>query len=70
VTVNAITPGFIVTDMTEELGDKQKEELTAQIPLGRLGASEDIAKAVLFLASEGAGYITGQALGVNGGMYM
>ena len=70
VTVNAITPGFIVTDMTDELSDKAKEELNSQIPLGRLGESEDVAQAVLFLASDQAGYITGQALGVNGGMYM
>jgi 3-oxoacyl-[acyl-carrier protein] reductase len=70
VTVNAITPGFIVTDMTDELSEKAKEELTSQIPLGRLGESEDVAQAVLFLASEQAGYITGQVLGVNGGMYM
>ncbi len=70
VTVNAITPGFIVTDMTEDLSDKAKEELTSQIPLGRLGESEDVAQAVLFLASDQAGYITGQSLGVNGGMYM
>ncbi len=70
VTVNAITPGFIVTDMTDELSDKAKEELNSQIPLGRLGESEDVAQAVLFLASDQAGYITGQSLGVNGGMYM
>ncbi len=70
VTVNAITPGFIVTDMTEDLSDKAKEELTSQIPLGRLGESDDVAQAVLFLASDQAGYITGQTLGVNGGMYM
>ena len=70
VTVNAITPGFIVTDMTDELSDKQKEELNSQIPLGRLGEADDVAQAVLFLASGQAGYITGQVLGVNGGMYM
>lgn len=70
VTVNAITPGFIVTDMTDELSDKQKEELNSQIPLGRLGEADDVAQAVLFLASSQAGYITGQVLGVNGGMYM
>lgn len=70
VTVNAITPGFIVTDMTEALPEKAREELAAQIPLGRLGSAEDIAHAVIFLASDQAGYITGQALGVNGGMYM
>lgn len=70
VTVNAITPGFIETDMTNELSEKARQELTTQIPLGRLGQSEDIAQAVIFLASEQAGYITGQVLGVNGGMYM
>jgi len=70
VTVNAVTPGFIVTEMTDELPEKNKQELTAQIPLGRLGQPEDIAHAVLFLASDQAVYITGQVLGVNGGMYM
>jgi 3-oxoacyl-[acyl-carrier protein] reductase len=70
VTVNAVTPGFIVTDMTEALPEKTREELASQIPLGRLGNAEDIAHAVLFLASDGAGYVTGQVLGVNGGMYM
>ena len=70
VTVNAITPGFIVTDMTEALPEKAREELAAQIPLGRLGSADDIAHAVIFLASDQAGYITGQTLGVNGGMYM
>ncbi|PLX76249.1 MAG: 3-oxoacyl-ACP reductase [Desulfuromonas sp.] len=70
VTVNAITPGFISTDMTDELSDKVRTELTAKIPLGRLGESEDVTEAVLFLASGKSGYITGQALGVNGGMYM
>ena len=70
ITVNAITPGYIATDMTEELDDKVKDELTSKIPLGRLGESEDVAQVVLFLASGQAGYITGQALGVNGGMYM
>jgi 3-oxoacyl-[acyl-carrier protein] reductase len=70
VTVNAITPGFIVTEMTDELPEKTREELAAQIPLGRFGTAEEIAHAVLFLASEQAGYITGQVLGVNGGMYM
>ncbi len=70
VTVNAITPGFITTDMTEELPEKTRQELTAQIPLGRLGEAEDIAYAVQFLASDQSGYITGQVLGVNGGMYM
>lgn len=70
VTVNAITPGFIVTDMTDGLSDKARESLIAQIPLGRLGEVEDIAHSVVFLASDQAGYITGQILGVNGGMYM
>ena len=70
VTVNAITPGFIATDMTDEISDKAKDELSAQIPLGHLGEAEDIAEAVLFLASERSKYITGQVLGVNGGMYM
>lgn len=70
VTVNAVTPGFIVTDMTDDLSDKAREELTSQIPLGRLGEVEDIAAAVIYLASEKSGYITGQVLGVNGGMYM
>ena len=70
VTVNAITPGFIETDMTEDLPEKARQELIAQIPLGRLGQSDDVAQAVIYLASEHAGYITGQVLGVNGGMYM
>jgi 3-oxoacyl-[acyl-carrier protein] reductase len=70
VTVNAITPGFIVTDMTDDMTDNAREALTEQIPLGRLGESEDVANAVLFLASDQSAYITGQVLGVNGGMYM
>ncbi len=70
ITVNAITPGFIVTDMTEDMSDKAREAMTEQIPLGRLGAAEDIANAVIFLASDQSAYITGQVLGVNGGMYM
>ncbi len=70
VTVNAVTPGFIVTDMTENMTDKAREAMIEQIPLGRLGESEDVANAVLFLASDQSSYITGQVLGVNGGMYM
>jgi 3-oxoacyl-[acyl-carrier protein] reductase len=70
VTVNAITPGFIQTDMTEALPEKTRNELSAMIPLGRLGEAAEVAHAVLFLSSEGAGYITGQVLGINGGMYM
>lgn len=70
ITVNAIAPGFITTDMTAALDDKTIEQLTSQIPLARLGAPEDIAKAVRFLASEDASYITGQTLHIDGGMYM
>jgi 3-oxoacyl-[acyl-carrier protein] reductase len=70
ITVNAIAPGFIATDMTHELGDDAKAALTAQVPLGRLGTPDDIAAAVLFLAGESGSYITGQVLHVNGGMYM
>jgi 3-oxoacyl-[acyl-carrier protein] reductase len=70
ITVNAVAPGFIATAMTDVLPDKVKEELIAQIPLDRLGSSDDIANAVLFLAAEASGYITGQVIAVNGGMYM
>jgi 3-oxoacyl-[acyl-carrier protein] reductase len=70
ITVNAIAPGFIATDMTHELGDDAKAALTEQVPLGRLGTPDDIAAAVLFLAGESGSYITGQVLHVNGGMYM
>lgn len=70
VTVNAVAPGFIATAMTDALPEKVREELAAQIPLERLGSAEDIANAVLFLAAEKSGYITGQVIGVNGGMYM
>jgi 3-oxoacyl-[acyl-carrier protein] reductase len=70
VTVNAVAPGFIETDMTAELPEKVRTDMAAQIPLGRFGAPEDIAAAVAFLASEQAGYITGHELSVNGGMYM
>ena len=70
ITVNAVAPGFIATDMTADLGDDAHANLTAQIPLGRLGQPQDIAAAVLFLASDAAGYITGQVLHVNGGMHM
>jgi 3-oxoacyl-[acyl-carrier protein] reductase len=70
VTVNAVAPGFIATDMTEVLPEKVKQELAAQIPMERLGSADDIANAVLFLAAERSAYITGQVLGVNGGMYM
>lgn len=70
ITVNAVAPGFIATAMTDALPEDKRQELAAQIPLARLGSAEDIANAVLFLASESAGYITGQVIGVNGGMYM
>lgn len=70
VTVNAITPGFIATDMTAVLDEKTKTELLASIPLGRLGDPDDIAAAVLYLASGGSSYVTGQTIRVNGGMAM
>jgi len=70
ITVNAIAPGFIESDMTNELSDEQKKGIMGAIALGRLGQPEDIAAAALFLASEGASYISGQTLHVNGGMYM
>ena len=69
VTVNAIAPGFIKTDMTDSLPDDQKEALAAQIPMGRLGTATEVAQAVLFLAGDGGSYITGQTIHVNGGMY-
>ncbi|MFP5431135.1 MAG: 3-oxoacyl-ACP reductase FabG [Gammaproteobacteria bacterium] len=70
ITVNAVAPGFIATDMTNVLPDEQKDRLLASIPAGRLGQPEEIAAAVGFLASAEAGYITGVTLHVNGGMYM
>lgn len=70
ITVNAVAPGFIATAMTDELPEQVRQDLAAQIPLARLGSAEDIAHTVLFLASDQAGYITGQVIGVNGGMYM
>jgi len=70
VTVNAVAPGFIVTPMTDALSQEVKEKLLQRIPLGRLGTECDVAAAVVFLASEEAGYITGHVLDVNGGMYM
>ena len=69
ITVNAIAPGFIETDMTDSLPEEQKKALASQIPLGRLGTAEEVANAVLFLAGDGGSYITGQTLHVNGGMY-
>jgi 3-oxoacyl-[acyl-carrier protein] reductase len=70
ITVNVVAPGFIDTDMTKVLTDEQREGMLSQVPLGRLGAADDIANAVLFLASAGGAYITGETLHVNGGMLM
>jgi 3-oxoacyl-[acyl-carrier protein] reductase len=70
ITVNAVAPGFIDTDMTRTLSDEQRTALTSQVPMARLGSVEDIAAAVLFLCSPGASYVTGETLHVNGGMYM
>ena len=70
ITVNAVAPGFIETDMTHVLPEAQKEALLSQVPLGRLGSAEEVAGTVAFLASEEASYVTGTTLHVNGGMYM
>jgi 3-oxoacyl-[acyl-carrier protein] reductase len=70
ITVNVIAPGFIQTDMTDSLGEAQREALIQQVPLNRLGCTDDISSAVLFLASSAGAYITGETLHVNGGMYM
>lgn len=70
ITANAVAPGFITTAMTDALPENVKDEMKRAIPLGRFGTTEDVANAVVFLASPEAGYITGQALHVNGGMYM
>ncbi|MCK9860578.1 3-oxoacyl-[acyl-carrier-protein] reductase [Paenibacillus sp. ATY16] len=70
ITVNCIAPGFIQTDMTDKLSSEVKESLSSQIPLARLGAAEDIAAAVRFLASDAASYMTGQTVHIDGGMYM
>jgi 3-oxoacyl-[acyl-carrier protein] reductase len=69
ITVNAVAPGFIETDMTDSLPDDQKEDLASQIPMGRLGTANEIAEVVLFLAGTAGAYITGQTIHVNGGMY-
>ena len=70
ITVNAVAPGFIESPMTNVLGEKVKDELKARIPLGRMGSARDVAAAVVFLASDEAGYITGHVLDVNGGLYL
>lgn len=70
ITVNTVAPGFIDTDMTRELPEEQRQALASQIPLGRLGSAEEVAAAVVFLASPSAAYITGETIHVNGGMFM
>jgi 3-oxoacyl-[acyl-carrier protein] reductase len=70
ITVNCVAPGFIVSPMTEALGEEQKKRLLDAIPLGRMGAAEEIAASVVYLSSAEAGYVTGQTLHVNGGMAM
>lgn len=70
ITANTVAPGFIDTDMTKELPEAQRDALMAQIPMGRLGDANEIASVVAFLAGESAGYITGETIHVNGGMYM
>jgi 3-oxoacyl-[acyl-carrier protein] reductase len=70
VTVNCVAPGFIASPMTDALNDKQKEAILGRIPAGRMGTGDEIASAVVYLASEEAGYVTGQTLHVNGGMAM
>jgi 3-oxoacyl-[acyl-carrier protein] reductase len=70
ITVNAIAPGFITTDMTQSLPDATRKEFAERIPLGRFGTPEEVAELALFLASDAAAYMTGQVVGINGGMYM
>jgi 3-oxoacyl-[acyl-carrier protein] reductase len=70
ITVNAIAPGFITTDMTESLPEATRKEFAERIPLGRFGTPEEVAEVALFLASDAAAYVTGQVVGINGGMYM
>jgi 3-oxoacyl-[acyl-carrier protein] reductase len=70
ITVNCIAPGFIATDMSDALTDEQKQTLLTKIPAGRLGEGSEIAKLTAFLASDGAAYITGETIHINGGMYM
>ena len=70
ITVNAITPGFITTDMTEKISDADQQKMLEMIPAGSFGTPEDVAETALFLASDAARYITGQAIQVDGGMFM
>lgn len=70
ITVNAVAPGFVATDMTQALTDEQKQTMLARIPLGRMGSVEEIAHVVAFLASDAAAYITGETIHINGGLYM
>jgi len=70
ITINCIAPGFIATPMTDALNDEQKSRITANIPAGKMGASEDIAAAAVYLASDEAAYVTGQTIHVNGGLAM
>jgi 3-oxoacyl-[acyl-carrier protein] reductase len=70
VTANCIAPGFIATAMTDKLNDKQREAILARVPAGRLGSGTDVAAAAVYLASDDAGYVTGQTLHINGGMAM
>ncbi|MCV2525495.1 MAG: SDR family oxidoreductase, partial [Candidatus Lightella neohaematopini] len=70
ITVNVVSPGFIITDMTKKLSDKQRNNILSKIPLNRFGTPEDIAHVVLFLSSNNSSYITGETINVNGGMYM
>jgi 3-oxoacyl-[acyl-carrier protein] reductase len=70
ITVNCVAPGFIATDMTKDLPEEHKANLVSKVPAARLGEPEEIAAAVAFLTSDAAGYITGETLHVNGGMYM
>ena len=70
ITVNCVSPGFIVSNMTENIAEKVKIQLTSRIPMGKLGTGEDVSNCVAFLASESATYVTGETIHVNGGMYM